>query len=37
MVVLDIRRLEVLLKVVEQGSVTAAAEAMTYTLSLIHI
>jgi DNA-binding transcriptional LysR family regulator len=32
---LDIRRLEVLLKVVEQGSVTAAAEAMTYTPSAV--
>lgn len=32
---LDIRRLEVLLKVVEHGSVTAAAEAMTYTPSAV--
>ncbi|GAB3878840.1 LysR family transcriptional regulator [Terrabacter terrigena] len=32
---LDIRRLEVLLKVVEHGSVTAAADAMTYTPSAV--
>ncbi|RKT79463.1 DNA-binding transcriptional LysR family regulator [Terracoccus luteus] len=32
---LDIRRLEVLLNVVEHGSVTAAAEAMTYTPSAV--
>lgn len=32
---LDVRRLEVLLRVVEHGSVTAAAEAMQYTPSAI--
>src|SRR3712207_3638364 len=32
---LDIRRLQVLLAVVELGSVTAAAEALTYTPSAI--
>jgi DNA-binding transcriptional LysR family regulator len=33
--VLDLRRLEVLLRVVEHGSVTAAAEAMAYTPSAL--
>jgi len=32
---LDVRRLQVLLAVVELGSVTAAAEALTYTPSAI--